>query len=78
VTSAATYATVVFDAPQASLPGPDVTRVVDLAEAARAPGVQVDIGGPVTTSCAAISVSQIGLGNDGDRPFPGPYQAGSQ
>src|SRR5258708_11996555 len=40
------YATVVFDAPQASLPAPDITRVVSLAEAARAPGVQVDIGGP--------------------------------
>src|SRR5258707_10328777 len=40
------YATVVFDAPQATLPAPDLTRVVSLAEAARAPGVQVDIGGP--------------------------------
>ena len=40
------YATVVFDAPEASLPVPDVTRVIDLAEAARAPGVQVDTGGP--------------------------------
>ena len=40
------YATVVFDAPQASLPGPDVARVVHLAEAARAPG-EVDDAGDV-------------------------------
>ena len=40
------YATIVFNAPQASLPVPDVTRVAHLAEAAQAPGVQVDIGGP--------------------------------
>jgi RND superfamily putative drug exporter len=40
------YATVVFDAPEASLPAADVTRVIDLAEAARAPGVQVETGGP--------------------------------
>ena len=36
------YATVIFDAPEASLPVADVTRVIDLAEAARAPGVQVE------------------------------------
>ena len=40
------YATVVFNVPQASLPVPDVNRVVRLAEAARAPGVQVELGGP--------------------------------
>ena len=40
------YATVVFDAPEASLPVADVTRVIGLAEAARAPGVQVETGGP--------------------------------
>jgi putative drug exporter of the RND superfamily len=40
------YATVVFDAQESSLPVPDVTRVVQLAEAARASGVQVGIGGP--------------------------------
>ena len=40
------YATVVFDAPEASLPAADVTRVIDLAEATRAPGVQVETGGP--------------------------------
>ena len=50
------YATVVFDAPQASLPGPDVTRVVHLAEAARAPGVQVDIGGPAVENALRPSV----------------------
>jgi RND superfamily putative drug exporter len=50
------YATVVFDAPQASLPGPDVTRVVRLAEAARAPGVQVDIGGLAVENALRPSV----------------------
>ena len=50
------YATVVFDAPQASLPGPDVTRVVHLAEAARAPDVQVDIGGPAVENALRPSV----------------------
>ena len=50
------YATVVFDAPQTSLPGPDVTRVVHLAEAARAPGVQVDIGGPAVENALRPSV----------------------
>ena len=46
----------VFDAPQASLPVPDVTRVVHLAEAARAPGVQVDIGGPAIENALRPSV----------------------
>src|SRR5580704_14287226 len=50
------YATVVFDAPAASLPGPDVTRVVHLAEAARAPEVQVDIGGPAVENALRPSV----------------------
>ncbi len=50
------YATVVFDAPQSSLPVPDVTRVVHLAEAARAPGVQVDIGGPAVENALRPSV----------------------
>jgi RND superfamily putative drug exporter len=50
------YATVVFDAPQANLPVPDVTRVVHLAEAARAPGVQVDIGGPAVENALRPSV----------------------
>jgi RND superfamily putative drug exporter len=50
------YATVIFDAPQASLPLPDVTRVVHLAEAARAPGVQVDIGGPAVENALRPSV----------------------
>jgi putative drug exporter of the RND superfamily len=50
------YATVTFDAPQASLPVPDVTRVVRLAEAARAPGVQVDIGGPAVENALRPSV----------------------
>ena len=51
------YATVVFDAPQASLPGPDVTRVVHLAEAARASSVQVDIGGPAVENALRPSAS---------------------
>src|SRR5271169_50314 len=50
------YATVVFDAPQTSLPVPDVTRVVRLAEAARSPGVQVDIGGPAVENALRPSV----------------------
>ena len=50
------YATVVFDAPQSSLPVPDVTRVVHLAEAARSPGVQVDIGGPAVENALRPSV----------------------
>src|ERR1017187_3659731 len=50
------YAPVVFDAPQPSLPVPDVTRVVHLAEAARAPGVQVDIGGPAVENALRPSV----------------------
>src|SRR6266702_2800878 len=50
------HATVIFDAPQASLPVPDVTRVVHLAEAARAPGVQVDIGGPAVENALRPSV----------------------
>ena len=50
------YATVVFDAPQSSLPVPDVTHVVHLAEAARAPGVQVDIGGPAVENALRPSV----------------------
>ena len=50
------YATVVFDAPQASLPVPDVTRVAHLAEAAQAPGVQVDIGGPAVENALRPSV----------------------
>ena len=35
---------------------PDVTRVVHLAEAARAPGVQVDIGGPAVENALRPSV----------------------
>ena len=50
------YASVVFDVPQASLPVPDVTRVVHLAEAARAPGVQVDIAGPAVENALRPSV----------------------
>ena len=64
------YATVIFDAPQASLPVPDVTRVVHLAEAARAPGVQVDIGGPAVENALRPSVgisAAVGVDSRGDR-----------
>ena len=57
------YATVVFDAPQASLPVPGVTHVAHLAEAARAPGVQVDIGGPAVENALRPSVGiSVGVG----------------
>ena len=39
------YASVVFDAQANNLPKQDVIRVVNLAEAARAPGLQVELGG---------------------------------
>ena len=50
------YATVVFDAQAANLPAQDVTRVIHLAEAARAPGVQVELGGPAVGNALRPSV----------------------
>jgi RND superfamily putative drug exporter len=50
------YATVVFDAQAENLPVPDVNRVVHLAEAARAPGVQVELGGPAVENALRPSV----------------------
>ena len=50
------YATVVFDAQGANLPAQDVTRVIYLAEAARAPGVQVELGGPAVENALRPSV----------------------
>ncbi|HJZ06763.1 MAG TPA: MMPL family transporter, partial [Trebonia sp.] len=50
------YATVVFDAQANSLPAPEVTRVVHLAEAARAPGLQVDLGGQAVENALRPSV----------------------
>jgi putative drug exporter of the RND superfamily len=50
------YATVVFDAQGANLPAQDVTRVIHLAEAARAPGVQVELGGPAVANALRPSV----------------------
>ena len=50
------YATVVFDAQAASLPGPDVSRVIHLAEAARAPGLQVDVGGQAVENALRQSI----------------------
>ena len=50
------YATVVFDAQAASLPGPDVSHVIRLAEAARAPGLQVDLGGQAVENALRQSI----------------------
>jgi putative drug exporter of the RND superfamily len=50
------YATVVFDAQAENVPVPDVNRVVHLAEAARAPGVQVELGGPAVENALRPSV----------------------
>ncbi len=50
------YATVVFDAQANSVPVSDVTRVVHLAEAARAPGLQVDLGGQAVEDALRPSV----------------------
>src|SRR5277367_1169739 len=50
------YATVVFDAQANSLPAPEVTRVVHLAEAARAPGLQVEAGGQAVENALRPSV----------------------
>ena len=50
------YATVVFDAQANSLPAAEVTRVVHLAEAARAPGLQVDLGGQAVENALRPSV----------------------
>ena len=50
------YATVVFDAQAASLPGPDVSHVIHLAEAARAPGLQVDLGGQAVENALRQSI----------------------
>ncbi len=50
------YATVVFDAQANSVPHADVTRVVHLAEAARAPGLQVDLGGQAVENALRPSV----------------------
>ena len=50
------YATVVFDAQANSLPAAEVTHVVDLAEAARAPGLQVDLGGQAVENALRPSV----------------------
>jgi putative drug exporter of the RND superfamily len=50
------YATVVFDAQANSVPVSDVTRVVHLAEAARAPGLQVDLGGQAVENALRPSV----------------------
>ena len=46
----------VFDAQANSLPAPEVTRVVHLAEAARAPGLQVDLGGQAVENALRPSV----------------------
>jgi RND superfamily putative drug exporter len=50
------YATVVFDTQAENLPAPDVTRVIDLAETARASGVEVEIGGGAVENALRPSV----------------------
>jgi putative drug exporter of the RND superfamily len=50
------YATVAFDAQANSLPAAEVTHVVHLAEAARAPGLQVDLGGQAVENALRPSV----------------------
>ena len=50
------YASVVFDAQANSLPAAEVTRVVHLAEAARAPGLQVEAGGQAVENALRPSV----------------------
>src|SRR5271165_3434757 len=50
------YATVVFDARGAALPKQDVSRVINLAEAARAPGLQVELGGPAVENALRPSI----------------------
>ena len=50
------YATVLFDAQAASVPVSDVSRVVHLAEAARAPGVQIELGGAAVENALRPSV----------------------
>ena len=50
------YATVVFDAQANSLPAAEVTHVVHLAEAARGPGLQVDLGGQAVENALRPSV----------------------
>ncbi len=50
------YATVVFDAQAQNLRTPQVNRVIHLAEAARVPGVQVDLGGPAVENAVRPSV----------------------
>jgi RND superfamily putative drug exporter len=50
------YATVVFDTQPDNLTAPDVTRVIGLAEAARARGVEVEIGGGAVENALRPSV----------------------
>ena len=53
----------VFAAPAASLSAPDVTRVVELAEAARTPGVQVEAGGPAVENASRGATSATPTGD---------------
>jgi RND superfamily putative drug exporter len=50
------YATVVFDTQATNLPVANVNRVVSLAEAARAPGVQVELGGQAVETALRPSI----------------------
>jgi putative drug exporter of the RND superfamily len=53
------YATVGFTRPSGNLAGADVTRVIDAAEAAREPGLEIQLGGQAigNTEQAPLSVS---------------------
>ena len=50
------YATVVFDAQAATLPVADVNHVISIAEAARAPGLQVELGGQAVETALRPSI----------------------
>jgi len=50
------YATVVFDAQAANLPVADVNHVISIAEAARAPGLQVELGGQAVETALRPSI----------------------
>jgi len=50
------YATVVFNAQAANLPVPDINRVISIAEAARAPGLQVELGGQAIENALRPSI----------------------
>ncbi len=57
------YATVIFDAQATSLSNQNIDRVINLAEAARAPGLQVELGGQAIENAERPSPSiSVGVG----------------